>query len=125
MRYEMEMNYERKMARKEGHEEGLAEGRAEGLEEGRVQGLAEGRVQGLAEGRAEGHAEGRTEGRTEGEMLKLIQIISKKVLKGTSISMIASELEETEDSVRPIYDLLISAPEASSEEILSHLQNKV
>ena len=100
MRYEMEMNYERKMARKEGHEEGHAEG--------------------LAEGRAEGLAEGRT----EGEMLKLIQIIAKKILKGKSISVIASELEETEDAVRPIYDLLISAPEASSEEILGQLLNR-
>ena len=116
MRYEMEMNYERKMARKEGHEEGHAEGRA--------QGLAEGRAEGLAEGRAEGLAEGRTEGRTEGEMLKLIQIIAKKILKGKSISVIASELEETEDAVRPIYDLLISAPEASSEEILGQLLNR-
>ena len=94
MRYEMEMNYERKMARK----------------------------QGLAEGRAEGLAEGRAEGRTEGELLKLIQMVAKKVLKGKSISVIASELEEPEDSVKLIYDTLAANPGAVPEEILIRLQ---
>ena len=57
----------------------------------------------------------------EGGALKLIQIVSKKVLKGKSLSTIAHELEETEDTIRPIYDLFVSNPEADPEEILARL----
>ena len=97
MKYEDEMRYERKWARAEG----LAEGRAEG--------------------RAVGRAEGRAEGRTEGETLKLIKLVSKKILKGKSVSVIASELEEPEDTIKPVFDLLVSNPEATPEEILGQL----
>ena len=77
------------------------------------------------EGRAEGLAEGRAEGRAEGEQLKLIQLVAKKVLKGKSLSVISSELEETEDSIKPIYDLLVSTSGAAPEEILDRLQEKM
>ena len=75
--------------------------------------------------RKEGLAEGRAEGRTEGEQLKLIQIVAKKVLKGKSLSVIASEVEETEDLIKPIYDSLVSNPGAVPEEILDRLQEKM
>ena len=75
--------------------------------------------------RKEGLAEGRAEGRAEGEQLKLIQLVAKKVLKGKSLSVIASELEETEDSIKPIYDLMVSTPGAVPEEILDRLQKKI
>ena len=64
----------------------------------------------------------RKQGRTEGELLKLIQMVAKKALKGKSISVIASELEETEDSVKLIYDTLAANPGAVPEEILLRLQ---
>ena len=64
----------------------------------------------------------RKQGRTEGELLKLIQMVAKKALKGKSISVIASELEETEDSVKLIYDTLAANPGAVPEEILIRLQ---
>ena len=75
--------------------------------------------------RKEGLAEGRAEGRAEGEQLKLIQLVAKKVLKGKSLSVISSELEETEDSIKPIYDLLVSTSGAAPEEILDRLQEKM
>jgi hypothetical protein len=39
--------------------------------------------------------------------------------------VISSELEETEDSIKPIYDLLVSTPGAAPEEILDRLQEKM
>ena len=70
----------------------------------------------------EGIKEGLKTGRTEGELLKLIKMVAKKALKGKSISVIASELEETEDSVKLIYDTLAANPGAVPEEILIRLQ---
>ena len=70
----------------------------------------------------EGNKEGLETGRAEGELLKLIQMVAKKALKGKSVSVIASELEETEDSVKLIYDTLAANPGAVPEEILIRLQ---
>lgn len=70
----------------------------------------------------EGSKEGLETGRAEGELLKLIKMVAKKALKGKSISVIASELEETEDSVKLIYDTLAANPGAVPEEILIRLQ---
>ena len=70
----------------------------------------------------EGNKEGLKTGRAEGELLKLIKMVAKKALKGKSISVIASELEETEDSVKLIYDTLAANPGAVPEEILIRLQ---
>ena len=47
--YQLILQDERRIARKEGHEEGRKEGLAEGLAEGREEGLAEGRAEGLKE----------------------------------------------------------------------------
>lgn len=66
----MDLEYEKKLVRKEAREEGLAEGRelgmALGIAEGRAKGIAEGRTEGIAEGRAEGRAEGLAEGHEQG-----------------------------------------------------------
>lgn len=70
----------------------------------------------------EGNKEGLETGRAEGELLKLIKMVAKKALKGKSISVIASELEETEDSIKLIYDTLAANPGAVPEEILIRLQ---
>ena len=70
--YQLILQDERRIARKEGHDEGYAEGHDEGYAEGCAEGRAEGREEGRAEGREEGRAEGREEGRAEGrdEVLK-------------------------------------------------------
>ena len=97
MIYERELKHEKKLAA----EEGRAEGRAEGLAEGRMEGLAEGRM--------------------EGRRLQLIRLVSVKIKKGKDLSRIADELEESEDTIKPIYDLILSAPDSSAEEVLSKL----
>lgn len=69
------------------------------LEAGRQQGLAEGRAKGLAEGLAEGRAEGVI----QGEQKALFTLVEKKIAKGKSLAQIADELEETEESILPLY----------------------
>ena len=60
--------------------------------------LAEGREVGIAEGREVGIAEGREAGREE----NLLELISKKLAKGKSLSQIADECEETEERIREL-----------------------
>ena len=58
------------------------------------------------------------EAREEGEQLKVVLLIIKKVKKSKSLPTIASELEEEEADIRPIYDAVVaSAPEYDIEEI--------
>ena len=65
--------------------------------------------------------EGLAEGRMEGRRLQLIRLVSVKIKKGKDLSRIADELEESEDTIKPIYDLILSAPDSSAEEVLSKL----
>ena len=72
----------------------------------------EGREKGREEGRQEGRQEGREEGKKEGEKLAKINLVIKKVKRGKPLSIIASELEEEEDDMKPMYDAVTaSAPE--------------
>ena len=82
-----------------GFQQGRDEGLKAGLKEGREKGLAEGREKGIVEGRAEGRAEGRHQ--TRGALIK------KKIAKGKSIAQIADELEETEETILPLYNQLV------------------
>ncbi len=62
------------------------------------------------------------EAREEGEQLKVVLLIIKKVKKSKSLPTIASELEEEEADIKPIYDAVVaSAPEYDIEEIKSKL----
>ena len=62
------------------------------------------------------------EAREEGEQLKVVLLIIKKVKKSKSLPTIASELEEEEADIRPIYDgVVASAPEYDIEEIKAKL----
>lgn len=62
------------------------------------------------------------EAREEGEQLKVVLLIIKKVKKSKSLPTIASELEEEEADIRPIYDAVVaSAPEYDIEEIKAKL----
>ena len=70
------------------------------------------------EAREEGVAEGIKEGRLEGEIVHII----KKVKKSKSLPTIASELEEEEANIKPIYDAVVSsAPDYGIEEIKAKL----
>ena len=62
------------------------------------------------------------EAREEGEQLKVVLLIIKKVKKSKSLPTIASELEEEEADIKPIYDAVIaSAPDYDIEEIKAKL----
>ncbi len=70
------------------------------------------------EAREEGIAEGIEKGET---LTKIIQII-KKVKKSKSLPTIASDLEEEEADIKPLYDAVVaSAPDYDIEEIKAKL----
>ena len=95
----------------------------EAKEEGREKGREEGRQEGREEGRQEGRQEGREEGKKEGEKWAKINLVIKKVKRGKPLSIIASELEEEEDDMKPMYDAVTaSAPEYNIDEIKEKLK---
>ena len=82
----------------------------------------EAREEGLAEGIKEGIEKGIEKGIEEGEILTKINQIMKKVRKSKSLPTIASELEEEEADIKPIYDaVVVSAPDYDIEEIKAKL----
>lgn len=70
------------------------------------------------EGKEEGWEEGREEGKEEGELSKLISLIMKKYHKGKSIETIADEVEESIETVRPIFELVKDNPCETEQGIL-------
>ena len=73
-------------------------------------------------GEQRGRIEGEKRGRAEGEQFKIITLIIKKVKKSKALPTIASELEEEEADIRPIYDAVVaSAPDYDMEEIKAKL----
>ena len=71
----------------------------------------------------EAREEGVAEGIGEGECIKVITQIIKKVKKSKTLPIIASELEEEEADIKPIYDAVIaSAPDYDIEEIKAKLK---
>ena len=61
-------------------------------------------------------------GEQRGEQLAKITLIIKKVEKSKSLQTIASELEEEETDIKPIYDAVVaSAPKYDIEEIKANL----
>ena len=66
----------------------------------------------------EAREEGVAEGIEKGETLTKITLIIKKVEKSKSLPTIASELEEEEADIKPLYDAVVaSAPDYDIEEI--------
>ena len=95
-----------------------------GREKGRAEGLAQGRAEGLAQGREEGRAEGREEGRAyerEKSLRKLIAKIQRKIANKKTLDVIASELDEDIDELRPIYELIVECSDVSAEDICKKL----
>ena len=66
---------------------------------------------------AEGIAEGLEKGIAEGMNLKTLAQIQKKYTKGKSLSQMAEELEEEEESLRPLYELVVKYPDKTAEEL--------
>ena len=82
----------------------------------------EAREEGVAEGIKEGIEKGLEKGIEQGESIKVITQIVKKVKKSKALPTIASELEEEEADIKPIYDAVIAAsPDYDIEEIKAKL----
>lgn len=93
--FEYDEELHNKTLREEGREEGLKTGRAEGLKTGKV----------------------------IGECFSLIRMICKKMKKGKTPESIAEELEESIDTVQPIYDIAKEyAPDYDVDKIYTRLQ---
>lgn len=74
--------------------------------------------------RKEGRKEGIKEGIKEGARMMLISQVGAGIGKGLDSAAIADRLMTEEDSIRPIYDLILAMPEASPEEILQALKQQ-
>ena len=58
-----------------------------------------------------------------GKQEQIIEIIIKKVKKGKELSIIASEIEEEEQDVKPLYDAVVAeAPDYNMDKIKSRLK---
>ena len=69
-----------------------------------------------------GEQRGEKIGEKRGEQFKIITLIIKKVKKSKALPTIASELEEEETDIKPIYDAVVaSAPDYDIEEIKAKL----
>ena len=59
--------------------------------------------------------------RSEGETIKLISQVRKKYLKGKSLEVIADEVEESTEVIKPILSLVQQYPEDTNEEIYQQM----
>ena len=82
----------------------------------------------MEDSRLEGRAEGKEEGREEilQQMRKnKIIVIYKKVQKGKTLDVIADELEEEVEEIKPIYDMVYASGEKCDvEKICEKLRDK-
>lgn len=64
------------------------------------------------------------EGRIEGDTLRLIRLTIKKFHKGYTVEQIADMLEESTDTIQPIYDIIASMPDDCDAEKVYKLLTK-
>ena len=65
---------------------------------------------------------GENRGISRGEILKIIKITVKKVQKGYTMEAVAEDLEESVDTLRPIYEAVEkAAPDYDAEKIYESL----
>lgn len=70
--------------------------------------------------------EGREEGKGEGSSKRLIELVCKKLVKGKSIETIADEVEETVESIKPIFDIAVKyVPDYDVDAIYNELRGIV
>ena len=82
-----------------------------------AEGIAEGIEKGIKKGIEEGIEKGMEKGIPKGMNLKTLAQIQKKYAKGKSLSQMAEELEEEEESLRPLYELVVKYPDKTAEEL--------
>jgi len=75
--------------------------------------------------REEERAEGRAEGREEGAYIKLITLLQRKAKRGKTLAEMADELEESEDTLRPICEAIREkGADCPAEEVYTYLFGK-
>ena len=79
--------------------------------------------EGVEDGLERGRTEGRAVGMAEGSMVKLIQLIQKKLQKGQEPEKIAEDLEEPPEHVEQICEAIGHCGTKDAEEIYQFLQN--
>ena len=97
------------------NEPGLMRWREESEKEGDVN---------MCEGFRELLADSKAEGKAEGENTKLITLIQKKIQKGKSLTETAEDLEETEASIRDMYEVVRKHPAEDVEKLLELLKTQ-
>ena len=74
--------------------------------------------------REEGRLEGKIEGKIEGEQLLLIKLVIKKLEKNYSAEQIAEIIEESLDTIQPIYDIALrQAPDYNTDKVFEELNS--
>ena len=77
------------------------------------------------EGHEEGRKVGRNEGREEGQIVKLVDLVCRKLRKGKAAETIADELEEDLENILPICEVAAYyAPDYDSEQVFEDLQHE-
>lgn len=76
------------------------------------------------QGMKKGMEKGIRKGIRKGEQLKLICQIKKKYLKGKPLEVIADEVEESVDDIRPIYQHIADYPQESEETLYNILYSQ-
>ena len=109
--------YNEKEEREYLRRESIAEGIAEGLEKGIAEGMEKGIAEGIEKGIKKGIEKGIPKGIPKGMSLKTLAQIQKKYAKGKSLSQMAEELAEEEESLRPLYELVVKYPDKTAEEL--------
>lgn len=72
-----------------------------------------------------GREEGLAEGHSQGLIEERVRIIISKVKKGTSLQQIADALEESEETITPLYEAVLRyAPDYNMDAILEELLSK-
>ena len=67
--------------------------------------------------REQGMAEGLTKGLAKGELQSLFSLIRKKFQKGKSLTETASELEDTEEHLEPLFEAVKQHPDFTAEQL--------
>lgn len=70
-------------------------------------------------------AEGEESGRREGQLLKLINLIQIKYLKGKSLAQTAEDLEEDVGNIEDIYRIIAENPDLDNEDIICRIKKEV
>lgn len=90
-------------------------------EEAREEGLARGLAEGRALGLSQGLSEGLSQGLSQGQKICLISQVIKKVQKGKDVNSASSELEESPETIQPIYAAVLSTPDADANQLYDKL----